>query len=78
MKIPSKPFVESAKFLGKADIGISFEGRKLKNEQIREILEIINDNDVYRGFYSEEFKGCGNGHYYLLFDATHAIFYEDD
>ena len=41
-------------------------------------LEIINDNDIYRGFYSEEFKGCGNGHYYLLFDATHAIFYEDD
>lgn len=39
-----KKFVESAKFLGKADIGISFEGRKLKNEQIREILEIINDN----------------------------------
>ena len=21
---------------------------------------------------------CGNGHYGLLFDATHAIFYEDD
>lgn len=41
-------------------------------------LEIINDNDIYRGFYSEEFRGCGNGHYYLLFDATHAIFYEDD
>ena len=31
-----------------------------------------------RGFYSEEYRGCGNGHYYLLFDATHAIFYEDD
>lgn len=28
--------------------------------------------------YSEEFRGCGNGHYYLLFDATHAIHYEDD
>ena len=41
-------------------------------------LEILNDNGIYRGFYSEEFRGCGNGHYYLLFDATHAIFYEDD
>ena len=41
-------------------------------------LEIISDNGIYRGFYSEEFRGCGNGHYYLLFDATHAIFYEDD
>jgi len=28
--------------------------------------------------YSEEYKGCGNGHYYLALDATHAIFYEDD
>ena len=37
-------FVESAKFLGKADIGISLEGRKLSNEQIKEILEIINEN----------------------------------
>ena len=35
-------------------------------------------DDHYRGWYSEEFMGCGNGHYYLLFDATHAIFYEDD
>ena len=41
-------------------------------------LEVISDNGIYRGFYSEEFRGCGNGHYYLLFDATHAIFYEDD
>ena len=31
-----------------------------------------------RGWLSCEFRGCGNGHYYLLFDATHAIFYEDD
>jgi hypothetical protein len=28
--------------------------------------------------YSEEYRNCGNGHYYLMFDATHAIFYEDD
>lgn len=41
-------------------------------------LEIISNNGVYRGYYSEEFRNCGNGHYYLLFDATHAIFYEDD
>ena len=41
-------------------------------------LEIISDNGIYKGYYSEEFRNCGNGHYYLLFDATHAIFYEDD
>lgn len=31
-----------------------------------------------RAWYSEEYRGCGNGHYYLMFDATHAIFYEND
>ena len=41
-------------------------------------LEIISDNGIYKGYYSEEYRNCGNGHYYLLFDATHAIFYEDD
>ena len=41
-------------------------------------LEILSDNGIYRGFYSEEYRNCGNGHYYLLFDATHAIYYEDD
>ena len=37
-------FIQSAKFLGKADIGISFEGRKLTDTQIKEILEIVKDN----------------------------------
>ncbi len=29
-------------------------------------------------WYSEEYKGCGNGHYYLALNETHAFFYEDD
>lgn len=29
-------------------------------------------------WYSEEYKNCGNGHYYLALDDTHALFYEDD
>ena len=41
-------------------------------------LEIVFDEKMPRAWYSEEYRGCGNGHYYLLFDATHAIFYEDD
>jgi len=28
--------------------------------------------------YSEEFKGYGNGHYYISLDATHSLFVEDD
>ena len=35
-------------------------------------------NGVMCAWYSEEYKGCGNGHYYYAIDATHAIFGEDD
>lgn len=31
-----------------------------------------------RAWYSEEFKDCGNGHYYLALNSTHALFAEDD
>lgn len=31
-----------------------------------------------RAWFSKEFRGCGNGHYYLMFDEKHAIHYEDD
>ena len=41
-------------------------------------LELSFEGNYPRGWYSEEYRGTLNGHYYLLFDATHAIFYEDD
>ena len=31
-----------------------------------------------RAWYSEEYRNCGNGHYYLALNNTHALFYEDD
>lgn len=31
-----------------------------------------------RAWYSEEYVGCGNGHYYLALNRTHAIYYEKD
>lgn len=34
--------------------------------------------ELNKGWYSEEYRNCGNGHYYLMLDATHALFYEDD
>jgi len=34
--------------------------------------------EINKAFYNEEFKNCGNGHYYLALDDTHALFYEDD
>jgi hypothetical protein len=34
--------------------------------------------DKNKAWYSEEYRGCGNGHYYLAMNATHALFSEDD
>ncbi len=33
---------------------------------------------INKAWYSEEYKNCGNGHYYLALDSTHALFYEND
>ena len=41
-------------------------------------VEIANRDGEKLAWYSEEYRGCGNGWYYLMFDATHAIFYEKD
>ena len=40
--------------------------------------EVRFDNDVNRAWYSEEYRGCANGHYYYLLDNCHAIFGEHD
>lgn len=37
-------FKDSAKFLGKAQMAVSFEGRKLSNDEEREVLDVINEN----------------------------------
>lgn len=31
-----------------------------------------------KAWWSEEYRGCGNGHYYLMLDNKHALFCEDD
>ena len=41
-------------------------------------LTLTNDENVHRGWFSAEYKGCGNGHYYLLMNENYALFYEDD
>ena len=41
-------------------------------------VEISSLNGEKLAWYSEEYRHCGNGWYYLMFDATHAIFYEKD
>jgi hypothetical protein len=34
--------------------------------------------EANRAWYSEEYKGCGNGYYYIALDSTHALFSEKD
>ena len=33
---------------------------------------------IYRGWFSQEYRGTGNGHYWLLISPTQAIFAEND
>lgn len=34
--------------------------------------------ELKQAWYSEEYHGCGNGHYYLAISPTHALYYESD
>ena len=36
------------------------------------------DSEKNKAWYSEEYRGCGNGHYYLALDGNTAVFYEND
>lgn len=36
------------------------------------------DPKTKHAWYSEEYRGCGNGHYYIALDANMALFVEDD
>ena len=36
------------------------------------------DAERKRAYYSEEYKNCGNGHYYLALDNKHCVFCEND
>lgn len=40
-------------------------------------IERKNDGLLY-GYYSEEYKDCGNGHYFILLDDRHVMKVEDD
>ena len=40
--------------------------------------EVNFDREYPCAWYSEEFRGCCNGHYYFLLDNCHAVFGEND
>lgn len=43
-----------------------------------ELRQPTKDVPYIRAWYSEEYKGCGNGHYYLALSENCAIFCEND
>ena len=58
---------------GETTQGIRWQGRYDYSIEFKK----DNDGNLF-GWYSAEYKGYGNGHYYLMLNATHAIYYEDD
>lgn len=38
----------------------------------------MGTDGIYRGWFSQEYRGTGNGHYWLLISPTQAIFAEND
>ena len=61
-------------------IASAMQDKKSCNESGRTNYDVSFEYSAEKNtaWYSEEFKGCGNGHYYLALDASHALFYEDD
>ena len=53
-----------------------FSGRYRSRYDIS--LSVEPKDGVKRAFYSEEYKDCGNGYYYLAIDHAHAVFLEKD
>lgn len=53
---------ESVRFSTRVNYDVSFE----------------YDAERNKAWYSEEYRNCGNGHYYLAIDGNTALFYEDD
>lgn len=53
---------ESVRFSTRVNYDVSFE----------------YDADKNKAWYSEEYRNCANGHYYLAIDENTALFYEDD
>ena len=50
----------------------------VKNGTYEYVTRKIGKDGVFRAWFSSEYKGCGNGDYYLLINPTQAIFVEKD
>lgn len=57
----------------------------LQEKRSTSVFERVNydvrfeyDSGNGKAWYSEEYKGCGNGHYYIALNHSTALYYEDD
>lgn len=57
------------------DAGVNFSIPSVKGRSYDVSFSFENGLNVRRAWYSEEYRGCGNGHYYLAIDHEHAIYY---
>ena len=64
----------------KDEIRQAFAERRRYSARARTSYDVSFEYDPERNkaWYSEEYKDCGNGHYYIAIDANTALFCEDD
>ena len=60
------------------DISFSYNAGQIGKPMWKAYPNGTQGDGIRRAWYSEEYRGCGNGHYYLAINATHAIYYEKD
>jgi len=56
----------------------SYSYRWTKGYDNSVFIDVNPTTNIVNATYCEEYINCGNGHYYILLDATHAMFSEDD
>lgn len=73
-KVLKEHFPNSSMPPEQSRIGLSWRGKY-------DYSAHVTWNNAYQeaqGFYSEEYHDCGNGYYYIMLDAAHALFVEKD
>ena len=60
------------------DISFSYNAGQIGKPMWKAYPNDAQGDGIRRAWYSEEYRGCGNGHYYLAINATHAIYYGKD
>ena len=79
-KLKSMYFGKGQNAVVKKEIFEAFKNKRNYNFDVRVNYDVTfeYDADKNMAWYSEEYKDCGNGHYYLALDENTALFCEDD